>query len=105
QISRLNEQLQDENLRLSAELDVARHLQMMVLPSKTEMKMVEELDIAGYSRPADEVGGDYYDILRSGDAVYLGIGDVTGHGLPAGVIMLMAQTALLTLVQTGEQDP
>jgi len=76
----------------------------MVLPSSGEMQMVEELDIAGYSRPADEVGGDYYDIVRNGDAIYLGIGDVTGHGLPAGVIMLMAQTALLTLVQTGEQD-
>jgi sigma-B regulation protein RsbU (phosphoserine phosphatase) len=104
QISRLNSQLKDENLRLSAELDVARHLQMMVLPSSHEMKMVEELDIAGYSRPADEVGGDYYDILKHGDALYLGIGDVTGHGLPAGVIMLMAQTAMLTLVQTGIQD-
>jgi sigma-B regulation protein RsbU (phosphoserine phosphatase) len=104
QISKLNEQLKDENLRLSAELNVARHLQMMVLPSSNEMKMVEELDIAGYSRPADEVGGDYYDILRSGDEIYFGIGDVTGHGLPAGVIMLMAQTALLTLVQSGEQD-
>jgi sigma-B regulation protein RsbU (phosphoserine phosphatase) len=83
QITRLNEQLKGEN----------------------EMKAFEELDIAGYSRPADEVGGDYYDILRNGDAIYFGIGDVTGHGLPAGVIMLMAQTALLTLVQNGEQDP
>jgi sigma-B regulation protein RsbU (phosphoserine phosphatase) len=34
----------------------------------------------------------------------MGIGDVTGHGLQAGVIMLMAQTALLTLSQSGEQD-
>jgi phosphoserine phosphatase RsbU/P len=51
------------------------------------------------------VGGDYYDILKNGDALYMGIGDVTGHGLSAGVIMLMAQTALLTLVQTGEKDP
>ena len=105
QITRLNAKLKDENLRLSAELDVARHLQTMVLPSDAEMKMVDELDIAGYSQPADEVGGDYYDVMRNGDALYLGIGDVTGHGLPAGVIMLMAQTALLTLVQAGEKDP
>jgi len=54
--------------------------------------------------PADEVGGDYYDILQVGDSVILSIGDVTGHGLPAGVIMLMAQTALLTLSRSGEQD-
>jgi sigma-B regulation protein RsbU (phosphoserine phosphatase) len=105
QITVLNEQLKDENLRLSTELEIARHLQMMVLPSDREMHMFEELDIAGYSRPAQEVGGDYYDIMRCGDAIYFGIGDVTGHGLPAGVIMLMAQTAVLTLVQSGEKDP
>lgn len=104
EITRLNEQLKDENLRLSAELDVARRLQMMVLPPDSETRAIEELDIACYMRPADEVGGDYYDVLQVGDSIYLGIGDVTGHGLPAGVIMLMAQTALLTLSQSGEQD-
>ena len=104
QITRLNEQLRGENLRLGAELDVARRLQMMVLPPEKETREVPDLDIACFMRPADEVGGDYYDVLRVGDAVYLGIGDVTGHGLPSGVIMLMAQTALLTLSKTGEQD-
>jgi sigma-B regulation protein RsbU (phosphoserine phosphatase) len=104
EITWLNEQLKDENLRLSAELDVARRLQMMVLPPDSETRAIADLDIACYMRPADEVGGDYYDVLQVGDSIYLGIGDVTGHGLPAGVIMLMAQTALLTLSQSGEQD-
>jgi len=104
QITRLNDKLRDENVRMSAELDVARQLQMMVLPAKEEISVIAELDIAGYMQPADEVGGDYYDIVRVGDSIYFGIGDVTGHGLPAGVIMLMAQTAMLTLSQNGEQD-
>jgi sigma-B regulation protein RsbU (phosphoserine phosphatase) len=104
EITHLNERLKDENLRLSAELDVARQLQMMVLPHDSEARAIEALDIAGYMHPADEVGGDYYDILPVGDSVIMGIGDVTGHGLPAGVIMLMAQTALLTLSRSGEQD-
>jgi phosphoserine phosphatase RsbU/P len=104
QITELNQQLQDENLRMSAELDVARQLQMMVLPGAKEISAITELDIAGYMQPADEVGGDYYDIVSVGDSVYLSIGDVTGHGLPAGVIMLMAQTAMLTLSQNGEQN-
>ena len=104
QISHLNEQLKDENLRLGAELDVARQIQMMVLPTEKETAAVEGLDIACYMRPADEVGGDYYDVLHIGDSVIIGIGDVTGHGLPAGIIMLMAQTSLLTLSQSGEQD-
>ncbi|NJN15728.1 MAG: SpoIIE family protein phosphatase [Oscillochloris sp.] len=104
EISRLNSQLRDENLRLGAELDVARRLQMMVLPPESETSAVTELDISCFMRPADEVGGDYYDVLQVGDTVYLGIGDVTGHGLPAGIIMLMAQTAFLTLSQSGEDD-
>lgn len=104
EITRLNERLQDENLRLSTELDVARRLQMMVLPPDSETRAIRDLDIACYMQPADEVGGDYYDVLKIGDSVFLGIGDVTGHGLPAGVIMLMAQTSLLTLSQSGEQD-
>jgi len=104
EISRLNEQLQDENLRLSAELDVARQVQMMVLPPESETTAIKDLDIACYMRPADEVGGDYYDVLRAGDSIIIGIGDVTGHGLPAGIIMLMAQTSLLTLAQNGTQD-
>jgi sigma-B regulation protein RsbU (phosphoserine phosphatase) len=104
EITRLNDQLKDENLRLSAELDVARRLQMMVLPPESDLDRVTDLDIASYMRPADEVGGDYYDVLHVGDTVLLGIGDVTGHGLPAGVVMLMAQTALLTLAEDGEED-
>ncbi len=104
EISRLNEQLRGENLRLGAELDVARRLQMMVLPPVKEIQAITALDIACYMRPADEVGGDYYDVLQIDDSVFFGIGDVTGHGLPAGIIMLMAQTAYLTLSQSGERD-
>lgn len=104
EITRLNDQLKDENLRLSAELNVARQLQMMVLPPDTETQAIQDLDIACYMRPADEVGGDYYDVLQIDGSVFMGIGDVTGHGLPAGVIMLMAQTAFLTLSQSGERD-
>jgi sigma-B regulation protein RsbU (phosphoserine phosphatase) len=104
QISLLNERLKDENIRLSAELDVARQVQMMVLPPESETSAIGELDIACYMNPADEVGGDYYDVVRAGDSIIISIGDVTGHGLPAGIIMLMAQTALLTLSQNGERD-
>ena len=104
EIKNLNAMLRDENGRLSAELAVAQQLQQMVLPSDEETASVKDLDIAGYMKPADEVGGDYYDVLQVGDSVYLGIGDVTGHGLSSGVVMLMAQTAYLTLSQTGETD-
>jgi phosphoserine phosphatase RsbU/P len=104
EISVLNERLKDENLRLSAELDVAKRLQLMVLPGPAELAKVQDLDIACQMSPADEVGGDYFDCFQSNGSVKFGIGDVTGHGLSAGVIMLMAQTAIKTVALMGESD-
>jgi sigma-B regulation protein RsbU (phosphoserine phosphatase) len=105
EIMSLNAQLAQENLRLGAELNVARQLQLMVLPAAQELKEIKDLDIAGYMSPADEVGGDYYDVLRGNGVVKIGIGDVTGHGLESGVLMLMVQTAVRTLLASNETDP
>jgi len=104
EIKTLNEQLTSENLRLSSELDVAKKIQQMVLPKATELESVEDLEIACYMEPADEVGGDYYDILQEGDRIKISIGDVTGHGLESGVLMLMAQTVVRTLENMQETN-
>jgi sigma-B regulation protein RsbU (phosphoserine phosphatase) len=90
---------------MGAELDVARRLQLMVLPGEGELAAFSELDLAGFMSPADEVGGDYYDVLQGGHAVKIAIGDVTGHGLESGVLMLMVQTAVRTLLASDEADP
>ncbi|MEK8022139.1 MAG: AAA family ATPase [Candidatus Parabeggiatoa sp.] len=105
EITILNEQLQAENLRMSAELDVARHLQQMVLPKAEELNEIEGLDIACFMEPADEVGGDYYDILKHDGRIKIAIGDVTGHGLESGVLMLMVQMAVRTLLVTDVKRP
>jgi serine phosphatase RsbU (regulator of sigma subunit) len=90
---------------MSAELNVARRLQAMILPSPEELRQIEGLEIVGYMKPADEVGGDYYDVLKENGMIHIGIGDVTGHGLESGVLMLMTQTAIRTLIEHGETDP
>jgi sigma-B regulation protein RsbU (phosphoserine phosphatase) len=100
----LNRQLEAENLRMSVELDVAAQIHQMILPRQEELQQVHELDIAGFMQPADEVGGDYYDVLRDNGLTHIGIGDVTGHGLESGVMMLMTQTAIRTLIEHGETD-
>ncbi len=105
QIIALNEKLKTENLRMGAELDVARQLQQMVLPKPEELENLEGIDIAGFMEPADEVGGDYYDVLHTDGVVTIGIGDVTGHGLESGILMLMTQTAVRTLQEVKERDP
>jgi phosphoserine phosphatase RsbU/P len=111
-IMQLNEQLKTDNVRMSAELDVTRRLQQMILPKVEEFEHLCKLDIACFMEAAQEVGGDYYDVISStsqlsleGDRpLTIGIGDVTGHGLESGVLMIMAQTAVRTLLAVREQD-
>jgi phosphoserine phosphatase RsbU/P len=102
EINFLNQQLTVENLRMSSELAVTRKLQEMILPRTKELNSIKELDIVGFMEPADEVGGDYYDVLQRNGRIKIGIGDVTGHGLESGVIMIMVQTAIRTLLINGE---
>ncbi|NJK65397.1 MAG: PP2C family protein-serine/threonine phosphatase [Microcoleus sp. CSU_2_2] len=105
EITVLNDRLKTENMRMSAELDVTRKIQQMLLPKDRELKEVIGLDIAGFMEAADEVGGDYYDVLQQDGRVKIGIGDVTGHGLESGVLMIMVQTAVRTLLAYNEPDP
>lgn len=100
-----NERLQAENLRLNTELAVTQRLQQMILPKVQELQEIEGLEIAGYMEPADEVGGDYYDVLHHNGHVKIGIGDVTGHGLESGVLMLMTQMGVRTLLTQDESNP
>ena len=48
--------------------------------------------------PTEEVGGDYYDIINSHEMDWIIIGDVSGHGVPAGLIMMMVQSAIRTQI-------
>ncbi|MCP5001954.1 MAG: SpoIIE family protein phosphatase, partial [Hyphomicrobiales bacterium] len=91
-IRALNEQLQDENLRMSAEMELARRIQTSLLPPMTT-ELHPDFETAAFMLPAEEVGGDYYDMmLDQAGALWFGIGDVTGHGVTPGLIMMMAQT-------------
>jgi len=97
-------QLREENLRMQAELDVSRQLQQVLLPREQELARIRDLEIAGFMEPAEEVGGDYYDVLVHANGVKIGIGDVTGHGLESGILAMMVQTAVRTLLTHGETN-
>jgi signal transduction histidine kinase/serine phosphatase RsbU (regulator of sigma subunit) len=97
--------LTTENLRLTTELDITRKMQKMLLPKPEELKKIKDLEIAGFMEPAAEVGGDYYDVIPHIDGVKIAIGDVTGHGLESGVLMMMAQMAVRTLLESNITDP
>jgi phosphoserine phosphatase RsbU/P len=86
--------------QLLGELAVARRIQTALIPKSLA---VPSLELAAGMLPADQVGGDYYDVFATEDGCWIGIGDVTGHGLLAGMIMLMIQSAVTALVNTLPQ--
>ena len=83
-----------EKERLERELEIATHIQTSILPRDLQ---VENLEIAATMLPATEVGGDYYDVLPGQGGCWLGIGDVAGHGLRSGLVMLMMQSIIAAL--------
>jgi sigma-B regulation protein RsbU (phosphoserine phosphatase) len=82
--------------RLEREMEIAMRVQTSILPRSLN---VRGLDIAASMVPASEVGGDYYDIIPVDDGCWIGIGDVAGHGLTAGLAMMMVQSIVSTLVK------
>ncbi|MEM6647530.1 MAG: PP2C family protein-serine/threonine phosphatase [Bacteroidota bacterium] len=77
-----------ERERLKMELDIARRSQLQMLPR--HVPEATGLDIAAFSEPAREVGGDYYDFMELGPKTLgIAVGDVSGKGMPAALYMTM----------------
>lgn len=84
---------------LWGEMKLARRIQEALVPSEP---MLAGCDVAASMRPAEQVGGDYYDVIHTKTHEWILIGDVSGHGVPAGLVMMMCQTAVRTAIQ---RDP
>lgn len=81
------------------EMQIATDIQLALQP---QLKSLEQTryEVAATMMPAEEVGGDYYDLLEDVDGrLWFGIGDVTGHGLLSGLVMMMTQVAANTLLR------
>ena len=73
--------------RVTRELELAAQIQDQIIPTKDEIPQVEGLEIASELIPAAEIGGDMYDFLQvDKDKLFMYLGDVTGHGVPAGIV-------------------
>lgn len=85
------------------ELNLASDVQMRLLPQNPTG--VQGLECVGFCRPARSIGGDYYDLLPLLDGSFaLTLGDVSGKGIPAAVMMASIQTLLRSLLQRGSDD-
>jgi sigma-B regulation protein RsbU (phosphoserine phosphatase) len=82
--------------RLWSEMEVAQRIQTALLPKNRRLGPYEAEAVM---RPAEEVGGDYYDFLETRHKEHwVAIGDVSGHGVESGLVMMMTQTTIATLV-------
>jgi phosphoserine phosphatase RsbU/P len=83
--------------RLARELEIAARIQVSILPREID---VAGLELSARMVTATEVGGDYYDVLPVERGCWIAIGDVSGHGLTAGLVMMMVQTGIASLVRS-----
>ena len=93
-----------DRLSLKGELEVAREIQLAMLPRGTYA--VGDLEICGVTRPANTVGGDFYDVLPLPDGrIIVTLGDVAGKGSPAALLMALLLAVLRTLVDEAMEAP
>jgi sigma-B regulation protein RsbU (phosphoserine phosphatase) len=97
--SMLHEQL-IEKKRLQGQLEVARQVQLELLPSMDPE--VAGYDISAYNFPTEEVSGDYYDWLKVyDDEIGIVIADVSGKGVPAAILMAFLRASLRAAIHIG----
>jgi serine phosphatase RsbU (regulator of sigma subunit) len=80
------------------ELAFARQLQLSMLPKRNVS--LDNIEIIGQMRTATEVGGDYYDFIEMADGrICIAVGDATGHGMAAGLVVGMVKMGLINGLQ------
>jgi sigma-B regulation protein RsbU (phosphoserine phosphatase) len=96
------QEIEGDHRRKTEELDFARQLQRSMLPTRDVS--LENVEIVGQMRAATEVGGDYYDFIEMADGrVCVAVGDATGHGVAAGLVVGMVKMGLIQALQGGLQ--
>ena len=92
--------LSEEKANSSAELNIARRIQMGIVPDHFEIKDAL-YEVSAYANPAKEVGGDFYSFFRSGRYLYFMIGDVSGKGIAASMFMSVALSIVREKLRAG----
>ncbi len=94
---------ENEELRKSEELELARQFQLDLLPSKVIQH--DDYEIIAYIETATEVGGDYYDFFQQPDgSIYVVAGDATGHGMTAGMMVSITKAGLHGISDTDTKE-
>lgn len=96
---RLHEEVVEKK-RLQAQLDIARQVQLELLPANDPV--AENFDISAYVFPTEEVSGDYYDWVKVfDDQIGIVVADAVGKGIPAALLMAFLRASLRSTIQAG----
>ncbi|MCP5493153.1 MAG: AAA family ATPase [Leptospiraceae bacterium] len=87
-----------DKTRIETEMSIAREIQTSLLPQEP---ILSGYELTVYMKMADEVGGDYYDVIRENGREWFLIGDASGHGVHAGLVMIMVQTSIHTVIESN----
>lgn len=105
EVNELAHSLADEaakHQRVQREVEIAREVQQRLFP---EIPIVAGLELTGHCRPALGVGGDYYDFIPLEDGrLAIAIGDVSGKGIAAALLMASLRASLRGIVDAGAHD-
>lgn len=92
-----------EQARIQNELEVGHHIQKALLPSPIDLKHISAIEIGSYMKPATEVGGDIYDYFELPDGnICFVLGDVSGKGIPAALLMASVRSSIRALATNGK---
>ena len=92
------QEIEVDHRRKTEELAFARQVQLSMLPTRNVS--LENIEIIGQMRTATEVGGDYYDFIEMSDGrICIAVGDATGHGMAAGLVVGMVKMGLINGLQ------
>ncbi len=99
----LRKEMEMKERIIKKEMEIAKNIQTSISPIPPKH---DELDFSVIMRPAEEVGGDYYDIMFDEDNnLWFAVGDVSGHGVTPGLIMMMAQSSFSSNIKHGNITP
>ncbi|MBO0800526.1 MAG: SpoIIE family protein phosphatase, partial [Blastocatellia bacterium] len=92
------QEIEVDHRRKTEELAYARQLQLSMLPAHD--LITDKVEIIGRMRTASEVGGDYFDFIEmEGGRLCIAVGDATGHGMAAGLVVGMVKMGLINGLQ------
>lgn len=90
------ERIREKEFIMETELDFAADIQKGIIP--TNLSPWNGINFASYYQPMGKVSGDYYDIFRLSGHVFVLLADVSGHGVPAALITMLAKQAFSNVV-------